>query len=220
MFASFDHLNEPVPSFLQRLSICAGGGILSVTGQTLERLATMTALALLVIMPHMAFAADIGAPRISAPLQYENFFETSRLTAQPGDSAAPLLLEPQISISHLARENESGRGTTQITHKIHGEAGGKLNLLENLSLTAVAKIPLYTYQLSSGQTSASEGRGATDLTRNPASNLSWRSELGLNLGKGIDLNLFYDKSKFGRIDRPGVDDQDERFGTRFIIHFK
>lgn len=129
-------------------------------------------------------------------------------------------IKPQIGISHLARESDSGGGASQITHKIHGEAGGRLILMENLSLTAVARLPLYTYQLSSVQSVTSEGRGSTDMLRTPASSFSWRSELGLNLGKGIDLNLFYDKARFGRVDRPGVNDLDERFGTRFIFHFK
>lgn len=177
-------------------------------------------MALLMMTAANGYAADIGAPKISEPLQKEGFFETARLTAPAKAASGLQLLEPQFSLSHLARESETGGRTTQTTHKIHGEAGGRLNLLENLSLTAVARLPIYTYQLSSGQTSAPEGKGSTDIMRNPASSLSWRSELGLNLGKGIDLNMFYDKSKFGRIDRPGVDDQDERFGTRFIIHFK
>jgi hypothetical protein len=191
----------------------------AVTRQLSKQFGIIAPLVLLIAIPSGIFAADLGAPDISAPVQYENFFETTRLTAQPGASTGPRLLNPQVSVSHLSREIDNEGGMSRITHKIHGEAGGRLNLLDNLSLTAVARVPLYTYQLSSGQTSASEGRGSPDLMHGTSS-LSLRSELGLNLGKGIDLNLFYDKSKFGRIDRPGLDDQDERFGTRFIIRFK
>jgi hypothetical protein len=103
---------------------------------------------------------------------------------------------------------------------IHGEAGGKVNLLDNVSLTAVAKIPLYTHETRSGALSpGDEGKVSTDLMHKPGS-ISWRSELGVSLGKGVNLNLFYDQSTFGRVDRPGVDEREEKFGTRFIIHFK
>ncbi len=172
------------------------------------------------LLPAKTFPQESGSPLFFVPVQTGKFFESSRLTLQPLENSRPSLINPQIGISHLARENENGGGTTVTTHKIHGEAGGKLLLVENLSLTAVARIPLYTYQLSSGQFAASEGRGATDLMQSPVSGLSWRSELGFNLGKGVGFNLFYDKSKFGRIEAPGLDERDERFGTSVIIRFK
>lgn len=165
-----------------------------------------------------AVAADLGTPVLSEPLQKEKFFDTERLTATSEAASIPGILEPQLGLSHVARENVEGG--KQKTHRIHGEAGGKLNLLENVSLTAIARIPLYTYEARFGEVASSdEGKVSSDLMRNPG-NLSWRSELGVNLGKGVNLNLFYDRSNFGKVDKPGVNELDEKFGTRFIIHFK
>jgi len=160
-------------------------------------------------------AADLGTPLLSAPLQQEKFFETERLTAKGESSSATGGWEPQVGLSHVAREDEALSGEKQTTHKIHGEAGGKLNLLNNVSLTAIARIPLYTHESSSSE----DRKASTDLL-GKAEKLSWRSELGVNLGSGVDLNLFYDRAMFGRVDRPGLDDQEEKFGTRVIIHFK
>lgn len=162
-------------------------------------------------------AVDLGTPALSEPLQQEKFFDTDRLTIK-GESAAPGGFEPQVGLSHMAREDETVSGGKYMTQKIHGEAGGKLNLSDSLSLTGIARIPLYTLE-TEDLASSSDERVSSDLLGKPG-DLSWRSELGVNLGAGIDLNLFYDKSVFGRGDKPGVDERDEKFGTRFIIHFK
>jgi len=165
-------------------------------------------------------AADLGAPMLSAPLQQEKFFETERLTAKGESSSATGGWEPQVGLSHVAREDEALTGEKQTTHKIHGEAGGKLNLLDSLSLTAIARIPLYTHESRFGESSLAEERKVSTDLLGKAEKLSWRSEVGVNLGSGVDLNLFYDRAMFGRVDRPGLDDQEEKFGTRVIIHFK
>lgn len=167
-----------------------------------------------------ALAVDLGTPVLSEPLQQEKFFDTQRLSTGGETSGAPGSWEPQVGLSHVGREDEGEAGVKQSTHRIHGEAGGKLNLLDNVSLSAVARIPIYTYSARFGEfSSTDEGKVSTDLMRKPG-NLSWRSELGVNLGQGVDLNLFYDQSTFGRVDRPGVDEREEKFGTRFIIRFK
>ncbi|HZV83171.1 MAG TPA: hypothetical protein VFF53_13485 [Geobacteraceae bacterium] len=171
----------------------------------------------------MSLAVDLGTPVLSEPLQQEKFFDTERLTIKGEAKPVPGALEPHLGLSHDAREDVGSAGSvgvSQTTHKIHGEAGGKLNLLDNVSVTAIAKIPLYTYEARFGElSSSSEGKGTADLMRNPG-NLSWRSEMGVSLGSGVDLNLFYDRSTFGRVDKPGVNELDEKVGTRFIIHFK
>lgn len=165
-------------------------------------------------------AADLGTPVLSSPLQQEKFFETERLTAKGESSSTTGGWEPQVGLSHVAREDEAVTGERQTTHKIHGEAGGKLNLLNNVSLTAIARIPLYTHEARFGESAgAEESKVSTDLL-GKAGKLSWRSEVGVNLGSGVDLNLFYDRSMFGKVDRPGLDDQEEKFGSRIIIHFK
>lgn len=167
----------------------------------------------------VALAADLGAPSLSPPLQLEGFFDTRRLSTRSEEGGAPGSLEPELGLSHAARE-EAGSGVSQKSHRIHGEAGGRLTLLDNVSLTAIARLPLYTYEARTTELSpGGEGKVSTDMMRS-SGNLSWRSELGVSLGKGIDLNLFYDRAMFGRVDRPGTSEADEKFGTRFIIRFK
>ncbi len=163
-------------------------------------------------------AVDLGTPVLSEPLQKEKFFDAERLTIKGEPTAIPGGFEPQVGLSHTAREDETVSGGKHTTQRIHGEAGGKLNLSDSLSLTGIARIPLYTLETKELASSADE-KVTSDLLGKPG-DLSWRSELGVNLGAGIDLNLFYDKSVFGRGDKPGMDDRDEKFGTRFIIHFK
>ena len=165
-------------------------------------------------------AVDLGAPVLSEPLQTEKFFDTERLTIKGEPTSIPGGLEPQVGLSYAAREDDVSSEGKQTTHRIHGEAGGKLNLMDNLSLTAIARIPLYTRETRFGEVSSpAEGKAASDLLRNTG-DLSWRSEVGVKLGTGVDLNLFYDTATFGRMDKPGVEDREEKFGTRFIIHFK
>ena len=104
----------------------------------------------------------------------------------------------------------------QTTHRIHGEAGGKLNLFGDVSLTAVAKNPVYIYGVT-GNTNVADSASSSELLKNTG-RLSWRSELGVPLGEGVDLNLFYDHSTFGKIDRPGVDER--RAEIRNKIHIQ
>lgn len=170
------------------------------------------------LFPPALYAMDLGAPRLTEPLQQEKFFNPERLVVQGGTSVKPQLIEPQLAVSHDARENDVGIGMMQTTHTVHGEAGGKLNLLGDVSLTAVAKIPVYIYGVT-GTTSAADGAASSEMLKNNG-RLSWRSELGVPLGQGVDLNLFYDHSTVGKIDRPGVDEREEKFGTKFIFRFK
>lgn len=165
-------------------------------------------------------AVDLGTPVLSEPLQTEKFFAPDRLTVKGEARSTSGGWEPQVGISHSAREDDVSSTGKQTIHRIHGEAGGKLNILENLSLTAIARIPLYTHETRFEDSAfPADGKVSSDLLRNTG-NLSWRSEVGVNLGAGVDINLFYDQSMFGRDVKPGVDDRDEKFGTRVIIHFK
>lgn len=168
-------------------------------------------------MPAALWALDLGAPRLTAPLQQEKFFSADRLSLQGGGAKAPLL-EPQLGVSHDAREADTGPGMKQTTHRIHGEAGGKLNLFDEVQFSAVAKIPVYSYEVTGGANGADRTAG-TEMLKN-SGKLSWRSEMGISLGKGLDLNLFYDRSNLGRVERPGIEDREEKFGSRFIFRFK
>ena len=169
-------------------------------------------------MPSALYAMDLGAPRLSEPLQQEKFFDPEKFALPGIASTKTQLLEPQLAVSHEAREDETGIAMTHTTHRVHGEAGGKLNLIGDVSLTAVAKIPVYIYGVT-GNTNATDGASSSELLKNTG-RLSWRSEMGVPLGEGVDLNLFYDRSTIGRIDRPGVDEKEEKFGTKFIFRFK
>ncbi len=165
-----------------------------------------------------AVAADLGVPSLSEPKQQLKFFDVERFSIDNSTSTVKPLLEPQLSVSHDARENDVGGGITQTTHRVHGEAGGKLNVIGDVSLITVAKIPVYTHE-TSVSTRTAEGATNKELFKN-SGRLSWRSELGVPLKEGVNLNFFYDNSTFGKVDRPGVDEREEKYGTRFIFKFK
>lgn len=175
-------------------------------------------LQVMVLMPATLFAVDLGTPRLTEPLQQGTFFNAERLAVQGGDKARAPLVQPQLGVSHDAREEEMGRGVRQTTHRIHGEAGGKINFFSDVTLTAVAKIPVYTYAIT-GSDFVAAGVTNSEWLQS-ARRLSWRSELGVPITEGVDLNLFYDRSTLGRIDRPGIDEREEKFGTQFIFRFK
>lgn len=173
---------------------------------------------MVLLMPMTVLAIDLGTPRLTEPLQQEKFFNAERFAVQGGVKEQSPLLQPQLGVSHDAREEEKGVGMKQTTHRIHGEAGGRINFFSDVTFTAVAKIPVYTYAVT-GSDNVGNGAANSAWLQSPR-RLSWRSELGVPLKEGVDLNLFYDRSAFGRIDRPGVDEREEKFGTQFIFRFK
>lgn len=165
-----------------------------------------------------AAAADGWMQQLCEPLQKEKFFNPERVTLTPSAGGAKPLLEPQLSVSHEAREADVGVGGRQTTHRVHGEAGGKLNIGGDVSLTTVARIPIYTHE-TTGSMKGTDGVSSSELLKNTG-RFSWRSELGVPLQEGVNLNFFYDNTTFGRIDKPGIDEKEEKFGTRFIFKFK
>jgi len=165
-----------------------------------------------------ASAADPGGPQLSEPPQKEKFFVPERFSFIDSPDSAKYVVEPHLSVSHDAREGDAGLGVKQTSERVHGEAGGKLNLLGDVSLTTFAKIPVYTKETVENQ-KTSEGVSNSELFKNKG-RLSWRSELGVPVKKGVDLNFFYDNSNVGKIDKPGVEEREEKFGTRFIFKFE
>lgn len=165
-----------------------------------------------------SLAAELGVPSLSAPMQNEKFFDPERVSLTPPAASSPTLFEPQLFFSRGVREEGAGLLEKHVTDTVHGEAGGKLNLLGDVSVSAVAKLPLYTHdKVSSGMTSdVSENREFLQNT----GRLSWRSEVGIPLGDKVNLNFFYDSSTMGKMDRPGVDEKEDKFGTRIIFRFK
>lgn len=163
-------------------------------------------------------ALDLGTPPLSEPLQKENFFDTKRLLIGGESTTSQSIFVPQLSFSHDSREENVGIGVNQKFHSVRGEAGGKINLGGDVSLTAVTRIPVYSYEVTE-KSITQDGAATGELLKKPGS-LSWRSELGVPISRGINLNFFYDNSMVGKIDKPGIEERDEKFGTRFIIKFK
>lgn len=165
-----------------------------------------------------ASAAEPVVPYPSEPSQKQQFFEPDRFSLTGSADAVKPVVEPHFSVSHDKREDNMSLGLMQTTETVFGEAGGKLNFLGDISLRSFARIPVYSKE-TVGSQKASEGASSSELFQKKGK-LSWRSELGVPLKKGVDLNFFYDNSTFGIADRPGVDERDEKFGTRFIFKFK
>jgi hypothetical protein len=163
-------------------------------------------------------ASDPVSPDLSAPLQTEKFFSPERFSFTDSPATAKPVIQPHLSVSHDAREDDVRLGVRQTSERVHGEAGGKLNFLGNISLTTFAKVPVYTKE-TVGSQKTSDGVSSSELFKAPG-RLSWRSELGVPVKKGVDLNFFYDYSNFGKVDKPGVEEREEKFGTRFIFKFK
>jgi len=174
-------------------------------------------ISLLLISVTASIAAP-GDPQLTEPIQKEKFFAPERFSFTDAPDSEKSVVEPYISVSHDAREDDVGLGVKQTSERVRGEAGGKLNLLGDISLTTFAKIPVYSKE-TVGSLKTSDGASNSELFKNTG-RLSWRSELGVPVKKGVDLNFFYDNSTVGKIDRPGVEEREEKFGTRFIFKFE
>jgi len=195
-----------------------------VNTMTLQRriskvfLHTLSVLFLSTLLTATVSASDLGVPQLSEPLQKEKFFDPERFSFTDSPDSEKTVVQPHLSVSRDAREDDVGLGLKQTFEKVHGEAGGKLNLLGDISLTTFAKIPVYTKE-TVGSQKTSDGVSNSELFKNNGK-FSWRSELGVPVKKGVDLNFFYDNSTTGRIDKPGVEQREEKFGTRFIFKFE
>lgn len=165
-----------------------------------------------------AVSASDLLPQLSEPLQQEKFFDPERFTLTDFPDSMKAVVQPHLSVSHEAREEDVGPGLKQTYERVHGEAGGKLNLLGDISLTTFARIPVYTKETVGSQKS-SDGVTNIEIFKSPGQ-FSWRSELGIPVKKGVDLNFFYDNTTVGRIDKPGIEEREEKFGTRFIFTFE
>jgi len=163
-------------------------------------------------------ASDVVTPILAEPIQKEKFFDPERFSFTDSSDAVKPAVQPHLSVSHDTREEDVGLGVKQTSERVHGEAGGKLNLLGDISLTTFAKIPVYTKE-TVGSQKTSDGVSNSELLKNTG-RLSWRSELGVPVKKGVDLNFFYDNSTTGKIDKPGVEQREEKFGSRFIFKFE
>lgn len=166
----------------------------------------------------VALADDVLPPHLVEPPQKEQFFAPERFTFTDSSANSKAVLEPHLAVSHDMREYDFGLGVKQTSERFHGEAGGKLNLLGDISLTTFAKVPVYSKESVVKQRNT-DGGDTSEVLKD-SSRFSWRSELGIPVQKGVDLNFFYDNSTSGRVNTPGVEEREEKFGTRFIFKFK
>lgn len=175
-------------------------------------------------------AADLGAPRLSDPISTRRFFDPDRLLTTGGIRYSPepsFTIEPRFGLGYRAREREFDTGFAEVLHKVHAEAGGRIGLSRGFYLSAAAKLPVYTYEISDRRLTGEFGAHAPvsrhdyELFRLPGSNLSWTSEMGIRLGTRADLTIYYDQTLFPAFSGAGgLTQPEERFGTRIIFRFK
>jgi hypothetical protein len=175
-------------------------------------------------------AADLGAPRLSDPIAVRSFFDPDRFLTTGGVSFSPdssFTIEPRIGVGYRARAREFDSGVAEVLHKVHAEAGGRIGLGKDFHLSAVAKLPVYTYEISDRRTANifdlhdPVSRHAYELFRRPASAMSWTGEMELRLGDSADLSIYYDQTMFpGFAGAGSLSQSEERFGTRIIFKFK
>ena len=183
--------------------------------------------AFLLLVASVTFAADLGTPLLSESLATRKFFDPDRLLTTGGvkyKGAEGVTIEPQIGVGYTARERDIKGGFEESIHKVHAQAGGKIDLAKTLYFSAAAKVPVYTYGLTGSSTSfvspqVPASRHEYDFTRLSPSTLSWTGEVGVHLGLGADLTIYYDQNLFNSY-QPGMTQQEERFGTRIIFRFK
>ncbi|KAF0216929.1 MAG: hypothetical protein FD174_3484 [Geobacteraceae bacterium] len=176
-----------------------------------------------------AYAADLGTPSLTDDISARKYFDPDRLLTTGGvqyKSGRDVTIEPQFGFGHAAWEREAKSGYDEVIHKVHAQAGGKIDLFQRFYLSAAAKVPVYTYEFAShriaGTTLSQSGssRHGYDFLHLPGGNLSWTGEMGVRLGKKVDLNLYYDQSILDVYQGgSGLSRPEDRFGTRIIFRF-
>jgi len=174
-------------------------------------------------------AADLGTPHLAENPAVHTLFDQTRFLTSGGvkyEAWPDLTLEPQIGIGHEMRERDLGSGIDEVTHRVHARAGGKVDLSNNLYVSAAAKLPVYTTTLTGqrvGEDPAAQSpatRQDYDLLRRPGGSVGWGGEVGIRLGLGSELKVFYDQSPavvYPGDTRSGKDE--EKFGTKIIFRF-
>ena len=177
----------------------------------------------------MAHGAGLETPRLSDALTTQKYFDPDRFLSTGGlkyEAGPSLTLEPQVGVGYEKLEMEIGGGFGEVFHKVHAQAGGKLDLPGMLYFSAAAKLPVYTYETTERRLGGDisfqspAARYDYDLFRGPLRNLSWTGEVGIRLDSMTNLNIFYDQTQFGSFQGGSrFDRMEEKFGTRIIFHF-
>lgn len=174
-----------------------------------------------------AAAIDLGAPKLSESLAARKFFDQDRYLLSVADKYQVLrgyTLQPQVGLGHVAREREAGVTLDESLHKIQAHAGGRLDLDNRFYFSAAAKLPVYTYGLTDTRVGLFSPQNRLsahkyDFAHLSSSNLLWTGEVGVRLGLGADLTIYYDQNAFD-LYQAGRSLSEERFGTRIIFRFK
>jgi hypothetical protein len=157
------------------------------------------------------------------------YFDPDRFLSTGGlkyEAAPSFTLEPQVGVGYEKLEMDIGSGFGEVFHTLHAQAGGRLDLHGMLYFSAAAKLPVYTYEMTGrrfGEENSIQnaiGRHNYDLFSHSGESLTWTGEVGIRLGLGTDLNIFYDQTPFSG--SPGgsrIGQMEERVGTRLIFHF-
>ena len=178
---------------------------------------------LLLLSARPLLAAGLGTPNLSAPLATARFFDPDRFLTTGGvkySAAGDLTLEPELGVGYRASERDLPGGAAESIHRVHAQAGWRLSLADTLYLSAAAKLPVYSYQSLGSYGGQNLGsRQGYDLVHSFRGLPSWTGEVGLHLTQRTDLTLYYDQALApGGI--PGMNQQEERVGTRIIWRFK
>ena len=176
-----------------------------------------------------ATAADLGTPSLTDGLAPQKYFDPDRYLTGGGvkyTSMKDVTLEPQVGFGYGSWEREAGSGFDEVIRKVHAQAGGRVDLSGKVYVSAAAKMPVYTYQLTERRLGGDLSfqspvtRHDYDLFRRPGGNLTWTGEMGIRLGGGADLNVFYDLTPFAGSQGSSFGQTEERFGTRIIFRFR
>jgi hypothetical protein len=184
----------------------------------------------MIFIARPACGADLGTPQLSEDIALQSYFDPARFLVTGGlkyEATPSFTLEPQVGVGYEKLEMESGSGSAEGFHKVHAQAGGRVDLPWMLHLSAAAKLPVYTYEMGGRYLSGDDsfinsgGRQSYDLLNRGGGNISWTGEAGIRLAPGTDLNIFYDQTPLpGTLGGGRTGLTEERFGTRLIFHFR
>lgn len=183
-----------------------------------------------VLLPVSVLAADLGVPKLSGGEVPPSLSSPKRLLTSGGLKfhIEAVSIEPELGLGYGTWQWDApASDREEWIHRVHAQAGGKISLGEGVYLSAAAKLPLYTYEHSPppvaggafGQSAVS--RHEYDFLHPSGSTLAWTGEFGFQLGRSVDLNLYYDQTLLN-----GVQGSDpsgrpaERVGTRLILRFR
>jgi hypothetical protein len=193
------------------------------------RTVRLCALFAFVLLVRVAYGADLGTPQLSDSIAAQKYFDQNRFLSTGGlkyEAIPSFTLEPQVGVGYEKLEVETGSGFAEVFHKIHAQAGGRLDLPGMLYFSAAAKLPVYTYEMIGHRSGGDDsfqytiGRQNYDLFRHLGETFSWTGEVGIRLGLGTDFGIFYDQTPFsGSLGGSPSSQMEEKFGTRFIFHF-